>query len=84
MSEYEKKLAVKRANADAKKAVRDWHKLQTVGIDDILKRMGYSSVDGIYKFKRRCRTGMEAFTICLDTYGLIYTDCDKINVEVVE
>lgn len=82
MNEYEYKLAAKRAKADAVKAVSKWHKLGTVGIDDILFSMGYTGSKCGYKFTKRYWAGMEAFTLCLDTYGLIIGRSGKIEVEV--
>ena len=83
MYEYEKKLAVRRANNDARKAVREWHKLGTVGIDVIIKGMGYNQ-KGLYKFTKRYWPGYEGFTLQLDTYALIHKRGDekKITVEV--
>ena len=82
MSDYERKCAVKRANADARKAVREWHKLGTVSIDDIIRRMGYNQ-HGLYEFTKKC-WGCGSYTLRLDTYTLIHGrgDDKKITVEV--
>lgn len=81
-NEYESKLAAKRAKADAKKAVNTWHQLGTVDIYDVLSRMGYSGSRCGYRFTKRYWPGMQAFTLCLDTYGLIIGNTGKIDVEV--
>lgn len=79
-NDYEKKLAIKRAKADIRKALNDWHKFGTVSIDDILSRMGYSR--NSYKFTKNLWTGMKSFTICLDTYGLIIKNSNNIDFEI--
>ena len=82
MNEYERKLAVKRVNADAKKAVSTWRKLGTADIYDILNRMGYSGSRCGYDFTKRYWAGVEAFTLHLNTYGLIIGCSGKIEAEV--
>ena len=81
MKTYERKLAEKRAKADARTAKNKWEKLQTADIDDILYRMGYRK-DGYlsgYKHTMNFRPGMERFKITIDTYDLI---CRNGNIKV--
>ena len=83
MNDYEKKLAVKQVNADARRATSKWHKLATADIYDILYRMGYTGSRCGYKFTKRYWAGMEEFTLQLDTYGLIIGNTNKIEAEVL-
>lgn len=77
---YEKKLVIKRAKADIRKALNNWHKFGTVSIGDILSRMGYSR--NSYKFTKKLWIGTQSFTICLDTYGLIIENNGNIDFEI--
>ena len=79
-NDYEKRLAIKRAKADSRKALNNWHKFRTVGIGDILLKMGYSR--NSYKYTKKIWTGTQSFTICLDTYGLIIKNSDNIDFEI--
>lgn len=83
MCGYERKLAVKRINADARKAINNWKDLRTVGIDTILHSMGYVST-GIYSYEKRYWAGMKAFTLVLDSYELLVGRSETLNKEVLE
>lgn len=80
MSEYEEKLAWKAVHADAKKAINTWHKLGTISIDDVLKRMGYTQTrESMYEYSRRYWAGMEGYTLILNTYSLIVGRQDGLD-----
>lgn len=82
-NEYEKKLAIKRAKADVKKAINDWHKYETIGIDSILKTLGYiNNPYKMYQYSKKIWTGMESFTIHLDTFELLVGGANTIKYEV--
>lgn len=83
MNEYEKNLVIKRANKDAKKAINDWKKYGTIGIDEIIKGMGYDQ-KSLYSFTKRIWEGMNSYIINLDTYGLIIRANKNIDIEIME
>lgn len=79
VNEYERKLANKRAKSDIKKALKEWHNT-CLGIDTILIRMGYiKNPYSMYEYSKRVYTGMEIFTVYLNTYKLII--CNEENIE---
>lgn len=79
--DIDKKLVVKRAKADAKKAEKKYHDLYTVSIENILPRMGYSK-DSLYIYKKRIYIGANGFTIIFDIFDLVHKHDGHINVEV--
>ena len=84
-NDYEKKLAIKRAKADVRKAINDWHKYSTIGIDQILKALGYTNNPyKMYQYSKKTRTGMESFTIHLDTSELLVGGANTIKYEIEE
>lgn len=70
--DFEKKLAVKRAKADIRKAEKKWYNTGA-SIDDVLHMLGYNKpgFGSGYKFNTMLYTGIHKFMITIDTYDLI-------------
>lgn len=84
MNDYERKIAEKTAKADVRKAVRKWYALGNVSIGEVVKSLGYSqdSRMSMYEYKKTCWTGMESYSITLDTFNLVHGKSEKIDFEV--
>lgn len=83
----EKKVVIRKAKAEARKAEKKWYNLRNIEIDRILCDMGYKKdYYSLYKFKKSWWTygsnGSKQFIVIIDTYDLVHKFEGKLNVTV--
>ena len=79
MEDSKRRLAEKQVHEDAFMAMSKWRKLGTVGIDRILKDMGYAATT-MYCFQKKAND----FILTIDAYVLLMGQSRRLDTKVEE